>query len=221
MTEIVNLERNYFEQYGASMTVSNIIGTLLKFNKGDWLSGQDEEEVAVGTRLTAMVDTLQVGWLKWEDGKPSQQLMGLVAEGFQPPRRKELGDTDEGEWDVDETTGKPRDPWQFSNYLLLRPPGLKKVDDEDMLTFATSSRGGLNAIGDICKTYGKEMRQRPDMFPIIELGVDAYNHSNRQFGRIKIPVMKIIDWEPKEIKAVLAPPVAPAAAQGKAKRKTA
>ena len=46
------------------------------------------------------------------DNKPTDQVMGRIAAGYQPPRRNELGDIDPDDWDVDDD-GKPRDPWQF------------------------------------------------------------------------------------------------------------
>jgi hypothetical protein len=39
--------------------------------------------------------TLAPGWVKWENGLPTEQVIGLVVDGFTPPKRKDLGDTDE------------------------------------------------------------------------------------------------------------------------------
>jgi len=185
---------NYFQSYGEQVSQRSIVGKLLKFSKGDFLMGEDNEEVAVGTQLIANMDELMVGWIRWADSKPTEQIMGRVAEGYQPPRRNELGDDDKSRWEVDEQ-GRERDPWQFSNYLIMKTPG---EDGEDSLfTFTTSSRGGLNAIGELCKAYGKEMRQRPDEFPIVALEVGSYQHSNKAYGRIKFPIFKIVGWAPK------------------------
>ncbi len=191
---LVEMSGNYFEQYGSIAAQTAITGTLIKFSKGDWLLGPDEEPLDVGTQFTAVMSELQIGWIKWVDSKPEEQIMGKVAEGFQPPRRKDLGDTDDTEWDVD-SQGRPRDPWQFSNHLVLRKVGTDGADEDDLYTFATSSRGGINAIGELCKAYGKQFRQRAGQFPIIELGVDSYVHSNKEYGRIKIPLLKLVDWE--------------------------
>jgi hypothetical protein len=190
------LNYNPYEQYGDQMTMRPIVGRLLKFSKGDYLAGEDQEEIAAGTQLVVQMDQLMIGWIKWVDNKPEQQLMGPLAEGFVPARRGDLGDHDESQWEVD-TSGKARDPWQFSNYVIMKEPGKPAVDD-DLYTFTTSSRGGLQAMGDLCKNYGKEMRTRPDEWPVIELGVDSYQHSNKEFGRIKIPTLKIVGWESKD-----------------------
>lgn len=190
-------ERNVFEAYGEQFNSKMIVGRLLKFNKGDWLAGEDDEEIEEGTRFVANMNQLMIGWIKWVENKPAQQLMGSLASGFQPAKRSELGDNDEDEWETDQN-GKPRDPWQYSNYLLLKPPG-EQAEEDDLLTFATSSKGGISMMGELCQAYGKEMRTRPDEWPIVEIGVRSYMHSNREFGRIKVPTMKVVGWEEKSL----------------------
>lgn len=196
-TQVQNLNLNPFEEYASQVAQSRLVGQLLKFSKGDYLAGQDGEEIPAGRKLVANMDQLALGWIKWVDNKPEQQLMGLLVEGFQAAKRADLGDTDEAVWEID-SQGKARDPWQFSNYLLMKEVG-KNADVENCYTFVTSSRGGLQAIGNVCREFGKEMRKRPDEYPIIELGVDSYNHPNKEFGRIKVPVLKIVGWEKKDL----------------------
>jgi hypothetical protein len=190
-TSIVNPGGNYFQSYGDQVSQKSIVGKLLKFSKGDYLVGEDNEEVPKGTRYVANMDELMVGWIRWEDGKPTDQIMGRVSEGYQPPKRNTLGDDDKDKWGVD-AQGAAQDPWAFSNYLIL-----KATDSDELFTFTTSSRGGLNAIGELCKAYGKAMRQRPEDFPVIELDVGSYQHSNKAFGRIKFPILKTVDWNSK------------------------
>lgn len=192
-TEVSTPSSNPFTAYGEQASQRAIVGTLLRFSKGDYLAGQDDEEVAMGSKLVANMDELMVGWIRWESNRPTDHIMGKISENYQPPRRNELGDTDKAMWEID-SQGKERDPWQFSNYLLLWG-----VADAELYTFATSSKGGLNALGDLCKVYGKAMAQHPDEYPIIELGDDSYPHSNKEFGRIKVPAFKIVGWETKGV----------------------
>lgn len=182
---------NPFEAYGEAVSQRSIVGKLLKFSKGDYLVGENNDEMEEGTELIANMDELMVGWIRWQDNKPSEQIMGRVAKSFQPPKRHELGDNDKEAWEVDDQ-GEPRDPWQLSNYLLMKEPG-----GEELYTFTTASRGGLNAIGELCKAYGKAMRQRPDEFPIVILKVGSYQHSNKAYGRIKYPIFEISGWAAK------------------------
>lgn len=187
-----NGDRNYFEQYSDAASQNKIVGDLLKFSKGEYLSGKDGDEVAEGTELVANLDELMFGWVKWEDGKPADMQMGRVVDGYKPPSRKDLGDTDEDEWEIDESSGKPRDPWQLTNYLIMKEPG-----GEGLFTFATSSKGGLGAIGKLCGVYGKRIRSNPDEFPIVALNVDSYRHSNKAYGKIFVPELKVVGWTGK------------------------
>jgi hypothetical protein len=191
-SELIKPTPNPWEAYGDAMATRTIVGKLLKFSKGDYVAGTSDEDVAVGTRFAAVMDSLHVGWIRWQNNRPTEQRMGPISENFQPPRRTELGDLDESQWETDDD-GHPRDPWQFSNYLVL-----VAVDDDELFTFTTASRGGLNAIGELCKTFGKTMRQQPDKYPVIELGVGSYQHSNRAYGRIKYPVLAVVDWIEKK-----------------------
>jgi len=186
-TAVAGTEKDFFTQYGEAIRQTAIIGKLLKFSKGDWTAGEASEPIEEGTRFTANMDELLAGWVRWKDNKPTDHVMGRIVDGYQPPKRNELGDDDSDQWEVNED-GEARDPWQMTNYLLL-------IDSEsEPYTFTTSSRGGLNAIGELCKAYGKAMRQHPDEFPVIEIGVGSYLHTNKAYGRIKFPTFNIVGW---------------------------
>jgi hypothetical protein len=196
--ELTNLQgRNYFEQFGDAVSQRVFTGRLLKFSKGDYLAGQDAEEIPEGTRVVAVMDTLETGWVKWWDNKPEKTIMGLVVDGYSPPRRSELGDTDEALWEVDAQSGKYRDPWALASQVVMQPLDWDGNDQDALFTFVTQSRGGLNAVGNLAKAYGTKIRTDPDVYPVVELGVDAYDHQNRNFGRIKIPVFTIVNWVAK------------------------
>jgi len=203
-------ESNYFRDYGEQISQRNIVGTLLKFSKGDYLAGQDNEEITVGTKMICNMDQLLIGWIRWEDQKPVEQRMGLLVDGYVPAKRDTLGfgyepgmksddpNIDTTDWEVDPTSHQPRDPWQFSNYLVMKDVNESDVD-EGIYTFAASSAGGLNAIGDLCKVYGGKMRQHPKEYPVVTLKVGSYMHSNKAFGRIKIPVLQVAGWALKTV----------------------
>ena len=211
MNEVANRNENlptngggaadYFSQYGEQAAMRTIVGKLLKFSKGDYMAGENNEDIAEGTELAANMDSLAVGWIKWQDNKPAEQMMGLVCEGYQPPKRKDLDDNDETTWELDENN-QPRDPWQFTNQIVLKEPG----DPEGQLyTFSTSSRGGINAMGELCKTFGKHSRQAPDDMPVVALSVGSYMHSNKAYGKIKFPILPVKGWVSKYEFADVAP----------------
>src|SRR5262245_40051497 len=111
---------DYFKKYGEAATQRNIVGDLLKFNKfGEWVHGQYDDALPRGTRLAVHMQTLTIGWQKWQANRPADAVMGLVCDGFEPPRRNTLGDMDKAQWEKDGDDGKAKDPWQFSNLLVL------------------------------------------------------------------------------------------------------
>jgi hypothetical protein len=184
---------NYFVDYGkVAGGQSSIVGQLLKFTKGDYLSGQDNDEVAADTKVIVNMESLLVGWQRWEDNKPVDSEMGPLVEGFQPPKREALGHNDKNQWETDDND-KPRDPWQFSNLVLMRSLG----KNGELYTFAASSKGATGAIGRLCSAYGKEMREHGDEWPVVTLGVDSYQHKVKSYGKISVPVFKIVDWVSK------------------------
>lgn len=181
---------NVFEAYGQAASQKSIVGDILKFTKfGEYVAGQEEAELPEGRQLVANMDELLIGWVRWSDNKPTDQIMGRIVDGFVPARRHELGDTDESMWETDDD-GRPRDPWQKTNYLVLKAAG-----EEQLYTFATSSKSGLNAIGELCKVYGKQLRQRPDEFPVVALNAGSYIHP--KYKKIFVPKLDVVGWAPK------------------------
>jgi hypothetical protein len=204
--EVSDVEPNYFEEYGRAASVgTNIRGKLLKFSKGEYLAGQENDEVAEGTELVAVVDSLLVGWVKWEDERPVDTRMCEVVKGEKPPKRSELGDDDESLWPIDDNSGKPRDPWQKANQLIFRPVDWSG-DESDVYTFATQSVGGIGAVAKLSTYYGKEMRQRRGEYPVVSLQMGSYLHKDRKIGKVWFPVLEpteewVRDVPPKAIAA--------------------
>ncbi len=179
-----------FEAHGEKLAAQ--LGQFLSFDKGYWLYGQDKNKLPNGTKLAANLEGLQTGWRRWFGGKVTDELMDpLVAQ--QPRRiRSELGDNDPALWERDERSQQPRDPWVETEVLQM-------VDGQgEAYIYSASSKGGRNAIGNLCKLYGQERRQRPGMVPIVELGGDSYMHSNSEYGLIHVPVLKLVGWTAAE-----------------------
>lgn len=161
-------------------------GNFLKFSKGEWLLGQDGKEVPLGTRYVANMAELSIGWIRWADGKPQERRMGLLAQGYKPESRDALGHTDQTQWETD-GDGKPQDPWTFTNELPMA-----ELETGEQVTFAASSKGGIGGVGNLCKAYGREYRQRGDLVPVIELQRDSYMHP--VYKKLYVPVLPIVDW---------------------------
>ena len=192
-TAVVKPELDYFAQYGAvAGGSSNIVGKLLRFNKGEYTAGQDNDEVPEGTKIVVNMDSVMTGWVRWEDNKPVEQLMGTIASGFQPAKRSDLGHDDEKEWEVG-NDGKKRDPWQFANQFLAK--GLGKGGE--LYTFVTNSKGGFGAVGRLCTAYSQGARERSGQYPVIELQTDSYKHP--EYGKTYVPKFELVDWASKDL----------------------
>jgi hypothetical protein len=171
-----------YAAYGAKVGVS---GVFLSFKAGEYLYGQDDKELPNGTRLAANMAGLRIGWRRWFASTVTDDLTELLADCPHIAQRNTLGDDDPAKWETD-TKGEPRDPWQLTNVLEL-------IDGEgQQYIFSTASKGGIGAIGRLCKQYGKEYRQRPGMVPIVELGKDFYIH--KEHGKTYFPMLTIVDW---------------------------
>jgi hypothetical protein len=180
-----------FLAYADAVRPQHIIGKLLKHSKGEYLAGEDNEVIPIGTKMVVAMDLLTIGHVRWSGGKPIEHRMVMVADGVQPPRRSELGDNDPEQWEEKDASGAPRDPWQLTQYLPA-------VDESgELFTFSTSSRGGIGAIATLARAYARGRAAHPDAFPVVELGVDAYQHSNSAYGRIRVPTLKLVGWESK------------------------
>lgn len=210
--------RNAYQDFADEVKQSGIEGSLLRFTKqGDWISGQEEEELPLGTELIMGLNTLKRGWQKWQDNKPVDARMGLVSEGYRPVNRDELGDDDEEKWEYDEANKAARDPWQKTMVCLLKDP-----KTGDVYTYATSSKSGITALGEASAIYGDRLQdgEDPDAMPIIQLQNSFYKH--KVYGKIMIPVFELTgQWVvPQDIEPVEAKPKK-AAAKAKPKAQAA
>ena len=182
--------RNVYQQYRDEVRQTGIEGDLLRFNKlGEWIAGQEEEEIPEGTELVMGVNTFKVGWIKWEDNRPVDSRMGLLSEGFRPAAREDLGDTDEEQWETDDDD-KPRDPWQRTDQVLL-----KDLSDGRVFTFAPSSKSGKSAIGEVAGAYGDRVQDGHEAaeMPIVRLMSSHYKH--KKYGKVMVPVFELTgEW---------------------------
>lgn len=181
-----------FIAFSDAIIGSQITGDLLKFVQGEYLAGRNGDVVPLGTELACVMDYLKTGRIKWEQNRPVEHRMGLLAKGFTPSRRRDLGDLDQALWEIG-SDGKLRDPWQLAAHL----PMVDLRDVSKVYTFAVGSRGGFDAIGHVSRVYGRVRRQKPDCYPIIRLETGSYQHPDKQVGKVKIPILKVTGWLPK------------------------
>jgi hypothetical protein len=196
-TDDLALER--FEEFGNEMSGPRSFGaTMLKYSgvTGEWTTGKNGTSMN-GKKLVADIADLMKGWQSFNDRKPIYVLV-RVADGKSPPRREDLGDTNEQLWDA-----KQGDPWKLATALPLFDP-----ETHETFIFATTTDGGKSAVGLLAKAFAAEQRKHSGAtLPIVELDTDSYvNNSGK---RIFTPIFDIIGWtdRPAAVKHSLPPPM--------------
>ena len=175
------------------MAYGRAVGTdtpFLKFVKGQYKYGVDDEVLPLGTRLVPHMSELKAGFIKWKDGAPEAEVMVCIAEGKPIPQREDLGDDDRNEWETD-PNGTPLDPWQMCNTLPMKDP-----ETGQEFVFTTGSRGGIGAIGKLATKYGRQRHKQAGKLPIIEIGSSSYPH--KIYGEVLYPTFKIVAWEAED-----------------------
>jgi hypothetical protein len=172
-----------------SAEIDKVIGApMCKFTKQGEFSISDIDNIPDGTRCIAHADQISLGWQRWEDGKPVERRIGLVADKFMPPKRDELGDTDERQWELQDD-GTRRNPWQFQ----MMVPITRLDGGGETYNFTTGSKGGLACVSRLTRAYGRRVRdEKVPGLPVVELRADHYRH--RTYGKIFYPVMHIVGW---------------------------
>jgi hypothetical protein len=156
-------------------------GNILKYSKGDWYH---MEQKLNGATMVADVTDLAHGFRKWENKQIVDSRVGLVAAGFVPPRREELGDDDSSLWPMG-PDGSRVDPWAFGYFLRLT------AEDGTSYVWTAGSAGARRAVGDLIRAFSRRRRN-----PNVTLESDSYKHG--QFGRVSVPLLKIIGWAEDE-----------------------
>lgn len=192
-TDVLDTRDDPYAQHGRQAGGE---GQYLSFKNGEFLYGQNSEELPIGTQLVANMPGLRWGWRCWRDSQVVEDLTEPVAEMRPTERRSNLGDNDPAAWERD-NTGKPRDPWALTYILELADQAGEKY------LYSTTSKGGIGAVRRMCEEYAREYRQRPDEMPIIELGRDFYNHP--QYGKTYFPVFTIVGWTDADDPQIAAP----------------
>ncbi len=162
-------------------------GDLLKFKRGKFFKGKDEEEVPLGACFACNMAGLARGFIKFNEDSVEK---AMAHPGEPPLVREAMGDTDEVLWPKDDN-GIAQDPWTPTWELPL-----KNIETGEELTFATSSTGGINTLGRVCAGYGNQLAIGNTAIPIVELGASSYRH--KRFGTVDVPVLRIIEWKTEQ-----------------------
>ena len=155
----------FLEEFGNEMSGGRgFEATFLKFNgeTGEWKAGKSATSMNQ-KKLVADIPDVMKGWQRFKERKPCYALV-RVNDGIAPPRRKDLGDIDEGLWDR-----KEGDPWKYVAGLPFFD-----LETRECFVFITSTDGGTKAIGALVKAFAAEQRAPTHKLPFIELDSNSY-----------------------------------------------
>jgi hypothetical protein len=178
---------------------SSLVGRPIKFDgkAGKWLFSDTDEEIDPDTDFIALCDEILIGWIKFNGkGEQPERIQGLLYDGFIMPPRGTLPDRDPSKWELG-LSGEPDDPWQHQMCLVLQSPGTHELG-----TFATTSRTGRRAIGNLLRHYDRLRRKDDDHYPVVRLKVSGYNHKDERVGWVHTPVFAVVGKVPKASAAI-------------------
>lgn len=176
--------RNPFTQFGEDVGATQSTYMKMNGNTGEYSFGKDGEEIPVGTRLAANMESLRNGWICWKDSKVVEEILVKVVDGERPPRENEL--TDHGPYSDDPNDGEG---WHQETAL-----DFKSTVDGMTFIYKTTGIAASRAIGQLAKDFGRQMTMHPGEVPIVELGVGSYMPKDRKKGKKYYPILKIVGW---------------------------
>ena len=183
----VSDNRSYRDRYLDDVAPASIVGRMIKFSKeGTFVTSDDGQEIDEGAEFTVLADETLIGWVKFGGaGEPPERAMGLLYDGFQMPERESLGDLDESAWE-EGLDGRPADPWQHHQYLVLQHTGTS-----ELFTFVTSSKTGRRAVGNLLRHYDRMRKTHPDELPVVRLRTGGFEHKDSRVGFVNTPVLVV------------------------------
>jgi hypothetical protein len=178
---------------------SSLVGRPIKFDgkAGKWLFSDTDEEIDPSIDFVALCDEILIGWIKFNGkGEQPARIQGLLYDGFIMPPQSTLPDRDPSKWELG-LDGEPVDPWQHQMCLILQSPGTHELG-----TFATSSRTGRRAVGNLLRHYDRMRKKDDDHYPVVRLKVSGYNHKDERVGWVHTPVFAVVGKAPKASAAI-------------------
>ncbi|AMO44137.1 hypothetical protein vBRpoSV10_79 [Ruegeria phage vB_RpoS-V10] len=179
--------------------------TYMKFKgaSGDFLFGQDEEEMPHGSTFAGDIENSKWVWSFWWEGEVLETIETRVAQnplGFEN-EPDHLPDDYEGDMTLEEIRAAQADRktnfmdgWSCQAVLGLREIG----GEAEEFTLKLNQGVALNAFRTLLSNFGRAFRFKVGLVPVIELGARSYVSKNKSVGKRYNPILKIVDWRSEE-----------------------
>jgi hypothetical protein len=177
---------DYRSRYLDEIAGSGVAGRLCRFKDGEYVTSEDGAAMDTEADYLALCDQVRISWIKFNEGEAPERHGGLLYDGYQLPRREELGDLDEATWPLG-LNNAPEDPWKHSLELVLQ-----NRTTLEMFTFSTMSATGRRAVGNLLKHFDRARRTDPEYVPIIKLRTGGFKHKDPRVGFVTTPTFAVV-----------------------------
>ncbi|QJA43132.1 hypothetical protein [Phaeobacter phage MD18] len=179
--------------------------TFMKFKgaSGDFLYGQDDEEMPHGTEFAADIENSKWNWTFWWEGEVLETIETRVAEnpmGFEH-EPDHLPEDYDGDMSLEEIRAEQADRktnfmdgWSCQAVLDMREIG----GEGEEFTIKLNQGVALNAFRSLLQSFGRQFRFKMGLIPVVTIGARSYVSKNKQVGKRYTPVLKIEDWRSEE-----------------------
>jgi hypothetical protein len=162
-----------------SETTAPTEGRIIGLSKEGQIVHRDDGSVVSDHLYRVLDEETLWGWIKFQKDAPPVRHMGLISEGFMPPRREELDDTDEDAWPIG-LNNVGEDPWKMQLAIVLQ-----SVETDELLTFSALSVTGRNACNRLLRHCQRVRRLHPGALALIRLRVGSY--LSKRGMRVNVP----------------------------------
>ena len=179
--------------YLAEVAPATMVGRLIKFKDGGYITVDDGEPVPEGSEFIVLADATVVGWIRFRGpGESLDRVMGLPFDGFVPPPRTSLGDLDKARWEIG-LDGEPDDCWKHQMAIVLQ-----NTATQELFTFSVLNVTGRRAVATLLQHYRRMKQTNPDELPVIRLSKGGYNHRDKRVGWVDVPNLIVIGRAPRD-----------------------
>jgi len=141
---------------------------FMKFAKGEWLYGADEDEAATTSLWAVNPKSFCQGYIVWGDNEVEDEQMAQLG---QPA---------------------PSMPAGADAQVAFEMLCIEGEDEGTRVLFKTSSKGGRKAVMKLIKAVGLQSKEGQPFVPVCLLDKDSYKH--KEFGKIYTPVFTVEEW---------------------------